>query len=56
MKERLPVNIENKELPIDEFKRFESEQNNSYGFANIFYLLGLIITVFSVLTVIFLGK
>ena len=55
MRERLPVDIENLDLPIDEYKRFD-KQNNSYGFANIFYLLGLIITVLSVLTVIFFGK
>ncbi len=55
MKERLPVDIENFELPVDEFKRLDTPQR-SYGFANIFYLLGLIITLGSVLTVIFLRK
>lgn len=55
MKERLPVDIENLDLPFDKYKK-NDRQNNSYGFANIFYLLGLIITGFSVLTVILFGK
>lgn len=55
MREKLPVDMENFELPVDQFK-INDNRNNSYGFANIFYLLGLIITIFSVLTVIFLGR
>ena len=55
MKERLPVDIEKLDLPVDQFRRLDMPQK-SYGFANVFYLLGLIITICSVLTVIFLGN
>lgn len=55
MRERLPVDIENLDLPVDQFKRLDAPQK-SYGFANVFYLLSLIITACSILTVIFLGK
>ena len=56
MNDRLPVDIENLELPYDQFKRLDNDNTNSYGFANILYLLSIIITLGSVLTVIFLGK
>ena len=55
MKERLPIEMENLELPQDDFWE-KGELKNSYGFANILYILSLIITVGSVLVVIFLGK
>ena len=56
MNEKLPVNIENLELPVDKFKKLDKDNSNSYGYANILYLLSIIITLGSVLTVIFLGK
>lgn len=56
MNEKLPVNIENLELPIDQFKKLDRDNSNSYGYANILYLLSIIVTLGSVLTVIFLGK
>ena len=55
MNERLPVNIENLELPVDQFKKLD-DNSNSYGYVSILYLLSIIITLGSVLTVIFLGK
>ena len=56
MNEKLPVNIENLELPVDQFKRLDRDNSNSYGYANILYLLSIIVTLGSVLTVVFLGK
>lgn len=56
MNEKLPVNIENLELPIDQFKKLDRDNSSSYGYANILYLLSIIVTLGSVLTVIFLGK
>ncbi len=56
MNDKLPVNIENLELPYDQFKRMDQDNSNSYGYANILYLIGIIITAGSVLVVIFLGK
>ena len=54
MRERLPIEMDNLELPKEE--KIVSERQVSYGFANILYLLGLIITVGSVLVVVFLGN
>ena len=56
MNDRLPVNIEKLELPNDEFERLDNSNNNSYGYANILYLLAIIITLGSVLTIVFIGK
>ena len=56
MNDKLPVDIENLDLPIDQFKKFDRPNNSSYGYANILYILSIIITIGSVLTVIFLGK
>ena len=53
MKERLPVVIENLELPIDEFKK--EEKPNSYGYVSILYIISLLITIGSVLTVLIVG-
>lgn len=50
MKERLPVVIENLELPIDEFKK--EEKTNSYGYVSILYIISLLITIGSVLTIL----
>lgn len=50
MKNRLPVHIEDRELPIDQYKK--EQRNNSYGYVNILYLTSIIITVISVVTVI----
>ena len=52
MRERLPIELENLELPKDEFN--VNNKKSSYGFANILYLLGMIITTGTVLVVILL--
>ena len=54
MRNRLPVYIENLELPKDNFKK--ETRKYSYGYVSILNLLSLIITLVSVLVVIFLGK
>ena len=54
MRSRLPVNIENRELPRDKYNNINRE--DSYGYVNVLYLSSLIITVASILTVIILGK
>ena len=56
MNDKLPVDIENLELPVDQFKKFDKPSNSSYGYANILYILSIIITIGSVLTVIFIRK
>ncbi len=56
MKERLPVDMENLELPDDDFWEKDELPRTSYGFANILYILSLLITIGSVLTVVFLGN
>lgn len=53
MRERLPVVIENLDLPVDEFKK--EEKTNSYGYVSILYIISLLITIGSVLTVLILG-
>ena len=53
MKERLPIELENLELPQEPMVY---EKKPSYGFANIMYLLGMIITAGSVLVVVLLGN
>lgn len=52
MKYRLPVNIENNELPQDKYKK----RNNNYGYVSFMYLVSVIITLSSILTIIILGK
>ena len=53
MKEKLPVYIENRELPVDRNRIY---RNNSYGYVNVMYILSLIVTGISVGLVILLGK
>ena len=54
MRDRLPVHIENRDLPKD----FSSDNNReySYGYVNILYIVSTLITVLSVLTVLVLGN
>ena len=51
MKERLPVVLENLELPDDIYEHKEEKQV-SYGFVSVLYLLSLMITIGSIITVI----
>ena len=55
MRDKLPVYIENRELPKNEFD-IDNGNNNSYGFVSILYLVSIMITVVSVLTVIFFRR
>ena len=52
MRDKLPVYIENRELPKNEFD-IDDANNKSYGYVSILYLASIMITVVSVLTVIF---
>ena len=57
MRNRLPLNIENRELPVDEYMiNRENNRENSYGYVNILYFSSLIITVASVIAVIMFGR
>ena len=56
MNNRLPVNIENLDLPEDQFKEKDNNQNISTGFVSIMSLISLIITMASILTVLVLGN
>ena len=52
MRNRLPVNIENRELPVDEYVNRDNNRENSYGYVNMLYFSSLIITIASVIAVI----
>jgi len=54
MKNKLPVYLENLDLPIDPYKK--DENKDSYGYVSIMYIIALIITLGSVLTVIIFGS
>ena len=54
MRNRLPVYVEDRELPVDNYKK--RDNSNSYGYVNVLYLASIIITITSVLVVIVLGK
>ena len=54
MRNKLPVYIENRELPKDEF--MTNNKDKSYGYVSILYLASIMITVVSVLTVIFFRR
>ena len=56
MNNRLPVNIENLELPVDQFKKMDNKVPNSYGFASVMYLLSSLITLGTVITLVLLLK
>ena len=55
MKNKLPVLIENNELPKDT-TNMEIRNNNSLGYVNILYIVSLIITSFSIAVVMVLRK
>ena len=50
MRERLPIELENLELPQDNY--MDPKPKSSYGFANILYLLGMVITVGSLIALL----
>lgn len=55
MKNRLPVYIEERELPKND-EMIERRNSNSYGYVSILYILSLIITGISVLVVLGIRK
>ena len=55
MKNKLPVYIENNDLPIDSYF-IKEKRKDSYGYVNFLYLASIIITVCSVMIIIFVGK
>lgn len=55
MRDKLPVYIENRELPKDKFNT-DNNNNKSYGYVSILYLSSIMITVISVLTIIFFRR
>ena len=56
MNNRLPVNIENMELPVDPYREQDNSINFSSGFISIMSLISLIITVESILAILILGS
>lgn len=54
MRNKLPVYLENRELPEDNYNIRNNE--NSYGYVNVLYLTSIIITALSVATVMLFGK
>ena len=52
MKEKLPVCIENRMLPE---KKIEQKET-SYGYVSFLYILSLIITIGSIITLMILGN
>lgn len=61
MNERLPVELENLELPLDKYNKVGSKNNQIdiqkvNGYVSIIYLLSLIITLGSILAIMFLGN
>lgn len=56
MRNRLPVHIEKRDLPVDEYNKISDNRNESYGYVSILNLASMIITIVSILTIIYLGK
>ena len=56
MRDRLPVHIENRELPKENNFNLGENREYSYGYVNILYIVSILITVLSVLTVLVLGN
>jgi len=54
MNNRLPLYIENLELPKDNINK--EKKSNSYGYVSILYIMSLIISLGSVITIIILGN
>ena len=53
MKDKLPVYIENNKLPIGSLNL--NEKKDSYGYVSILYLLSIIITLGSIITLLIIG-
>ena len=50
MRNKLPVYIENNVLPIDNYKK----NDKSYGYVSVLYLGSLIITIISLLSILYM--
>ena len=56
MKNKLPVYLENLELPKDELKKEIKPKQNSYGYVSILTLLSTLITLASLLVILIYKK
>ena len=56
MRGKLPVKLENLELPNDNYEWLDRKKGMSYGYVRVMYLISLLITLGSILVVIFLGS
>ena len=57
MKDKLPVVLENLDLPKDDFAKHENVRKNSDGFinfVNIIYVLSFILSICSIIVVLFM--
>ena len=55
MRRKLPVYIENNDLPVDSYS-IKSSKKTSFGYVNVMYLTSIVLTILSVLTIMFFGK
>ena len=53
---KLPVVLENLELPEDNNKRIEIKRRSSSGYVSILFMLSSLITLGSVMALLFLGN
>jgi len=51
MRDKLPVHIENRELPVDKYMK-NGNNRSSYGYVNILLLASVITTIGSIITII----
>jgi len=56
MKNKLPVYLDNLELPKDELKKEVKNKTNSYGYVSIMTLTSTMITLISLLTILIYNK
>ena len=54
MRNRLPVQIENRELPIDKYN--VNERDSSYGYVNILFLSSIITMISSIMMIVIFGN
>ena len=54
MNEKMPIKIENLELPEDKYKSISIKTNSSSGYVNILSLLYILISIGSILLVLYI--
>ena len=54
MKEKLPLYLENNNLPEDNWSI--KKRKPSYGYVSIMYILSIIVTLGSIITILVVGK